>query len=77
MLEANVPSNILRKPPPCYFASFLIASSTPFNNTPESLRALTISKMSFISLFEIIKIVAPDPRGFFCLLQHLWLMHLL
>ena len=64
----KVPLSIDRKPPFCSFASFLIVSTTPFNSIPESLRDLTIFKMSFNSSFEIIKVVllAPDPT-FLCI----------
>ena len=48
-LAPSVPSNILRNPPFYFFASFLVVSLTPFNNTPESSRDLTIFKMSFTS----------------------------
>ena len=61
----KVPRRIDRKPPLCSFASFLIVSLTPFNSTPECARDLTIFKMSFVSSFDIIKVVVPDPRIFF------------
>ena len=60
----KVPRSIDRKPPLCSFASFLIVSLTPFNSTPESSRDLAIFKMSFISSFEIVKVIVPDPRIF-------------
>ena len=41
-LAPRVPNTILRNPPFCSFASFLIVSLTPSNNNPESLRDLTI-----------------------------------
>ena len=47
----------MRNPPLCSLAYCWIVSLTPFNNTPESLRDLTIFKMSSISSFEIIKVV--------------------
>ena len=47
----NVPNNILRNPLLCSLASCCIVSLTPFNNTPESSRDLTIYKMSSISSF--------------------------
>ena len=37
----------------------------PFNKTSESSRAWTISIMSFISSFEIISVVIPEPCIFF------------
>ena len=57
----KVPNNILRNHPPCSLASCLIVFLTPFNNTPESSRDLTIFIISFISLFDIIKVVVPTP----------------
>ena len=72
-LAPSVESNILRNPPFCSFASSFIVSLTSFNSIPESSRDLNIFKMSFNSSFEIFKVVVPD-QGFFCLLQHLWLM---
>ena len=64
-LAPNVPNSTLRNPPFCSFASFLIVSLTPSNNHTESSRDLAIFKMSFISSFEIIKIVLwPDPNIF-------------
>ena len=53
----KVPNNILRNPPLCSLASCWIVSPTPFHNTPESSRDLTIFKMSPISSFEIIRVV--------------------
>ena len=35
-LAPNVPNNILRNPPFCFFISFLTDSVIPFNNKPES-----------------------------------------
>ena len=49
-----MPDNIPRNRPFCYFASFLIVSLTPFINKPDSSSDLTISIISFISLFKII-----------------------
>ena len=63
-----MPNSILRNPPFCSFALFLIVSLTPSNNNPESSRDLTIFKMSLISSFEIIKIVLwPDPNILLCI----------
>ena len=56
-LAPNVPNRILKKPPLCSFASSFIESPTPFHSIPESSRDLAISKMFFISSFEIIKVV--------------------
>ena len=75
-LVPSVPSNTLRNPPFCSFASSFIVLLSPFNSIPESSRDLIIFKMKFYSSFETIKVVVPDPR-IFCLLQHLWLMQLL
>ena len=68
-LAPSVPINILRNPPSCSFASSFIVSLTPFNSIPESSRDLKCQKMSifkmpFISSFQIIKVVVPDPRIF-------------
>ena len=40
---------------------------TPFNKTLESSSACTIFIISLISLFEIIKVVFPDPSIFLCI----------
>ena len=56
--------NIPRNPRFCYFASFLIISLTPFGNEPNSSSDLTIFIKSFISLFEIIRVVMPHPKIF-------------
>ena len=40
---------------------------TPFNKIFESSRACTIYIISFISSFEIIKVVFPDPNIFLCI----------
>ena len=53
---------MLRNPPFCSFASFLIVSLTPFINKPDSLRDLTIFMISSISLFEIIYVIVPEPN---------------
>ena len=66
-LAPRVPSNILKNPPFCYFISFSIVLVTPFNRTLESSRACTIFIISFISSFEIIKVVFPDPNTFLCI----------
>ena len=77
ILAANVPNNILRNPPFCAFASFLIVSLTPFNNNPESSKDLTFFKTSCISSFVITKFVLwPDPKIFY-VFQHLQLLLLL
>ena len=65
----KVPNNIDKKPPFYSLLSFLIVLITPFNKTPESSRLLIIFIMSFISSFEIIKVVVfgvdPEPSTFF------------
>ena len=61
----KVPNKILRNHPFCSLASCWIVSLTPFNITPESSRDLTIFIISFISSFEIIKVVVPEPSIFF------------
>ena len=60
----NVPKNILRNLPFCYFASFLIVSLMPFINKSNSLRDLTIFIISSISSFEIINVLISDPKVF-------------
>ena len=60
----KVPRSIGRKPPFHSFVSSFIVSLTPFNSMPESSSDLAIFKMSFISPFEIIKVVVPDPSIF-------------
>ena len=40
---------------------------TPFNNNRESLRDFTILLRSFMSLFDIISVVYPDPNIFLCI----------
>ena len=48
-LAPNVPNSILRNPPFCSFASFLIVSLTHSNNNNlESSRDLTIFEISFL-----------------------------
>ena len=66
-LAPSVPSNILKNPPFCSFVSFSIVLVTPFNKTLESSRACTIFIISFISSFEIIKVVFPDRSVFLCI----------
>ena len=62
----KMPNNILRKPLLCSFVSFLIVSVTPFNKIPECSKAWTIFIMPFISSFEIIRVVVPEP-SIFCI----------
>ena len=64
-LASKVPNNMLKYPPVCSFVLFSIILVTPFNKILESSRASTIFIMSFISLFEIIKVVVPKPCIFF------------
>ena len=61
-LAPEVPDNVLRNRPFCYFASFLIVSLTPFINNSDSSRDLTIFIISFISSLEINSVVKPDPN---------------
>ena len=53
-----------KNPPLCSFASFLTVSLTPFINKPDSSSDLTVFIISFISLFEIINVITPDPNIF-------------
>ena len=64
-LAPKVPYNIPKNPPFCYFVSFLIVCVTPLSKLLEPSRASTIFVMSFISLFEIVKVVIPEPCIFF------------
>ena len=67
-LTPNGPNSILINPPFCSFATFLIVSLTPSNNSQESSRDLTIFKISSISSFDIISVVLwPDPKNFLCI----------
>ena len=50
-LAPRVPNSILRYPPLCSFVSFSTVLVTPFSNSPESLRDLTIFRMYFIFSF--------------------------
>ena len=49
------------------FSFILNCSLTPFNNKPESSRALTIPIMSFISLFDVISVVVLDAKTCLCI----------
>ena len=49
-----------RNPPFCYFASL-----TPVINRPVSSRDLHVFMILFISSFETITVVIPDPKTFF------------
>ena len=62
VLAPNVPNNILRNFPFCYFSSFLIVLLTLFINKRNYLSELTILMISFISSFKIINVVIPDPN---------------
>ena len=62
-LAHNAPDNMLRKPPSCYFTSFLIVSLTAFvNKLREShfLRDLIIFMITSISSCKIINVAIPD-----------------
>ena len=61
ILAADVPNNIGRNPTFCSFASFLNVSPISFTSYPNSSSDLTIFIISFISSFEIINAVLPDP----------------
>ena len=63
-LAPKVPVNIPRNPPFYHFGSFLVISLTSFINKTDFSRDLTIFKISFISSFEIINVVTPDPNRF-------------
>ena len=63
-LAPNVPNNVLKSPPFCYFASFLIIWLKLFINKSDFSRDFTIFMISFISLLEVINVVLPDPNIF-------------
>ena len=63
-LPPNVPNNILRNQPYCSFVSFLILLLAPFINERDYLRGLSILIILFISSFEIINVVLPQPNIF-------------
>ena len=56
---------MLRNPPSCSFASFWIVSPSSFIDKPNSLRYLTIFKISPFSSAVIIIAVIPDPKIYF------------
>ena len=62
-VASNVPNKILRNPPFCFFASFLIVSLTALSIN-QILQELTMFVISFISLFKIINVAIPDPKIF-------------
>ena len=53
---ATVPNHILRNPPFCYFASFLIVSLMSSISKPDLSRDLTIFIVSSIVLLQIINV---------------------
>ena len=59
-LAPNVPSNILKNPPFCYFISFSIVLVTPFNKIPEFSNDSIIFIISFMSSCSIINLT-PEP----------------
>ena len=63
-LAPDVPNNILRNAPLCYFASFLIVLLTSFINKPDSSSDLTIFIISIISSLKVINVVTHDPNIF-------------
>ena len=63
-LTPNLPNNTQRNNPFSFLASVYIVSLTPFNNKPESSRELTMLIKFFISSFDIISVVVPDPKIF-------------
>ena len=63
-LAPNVPNNILKNHPFCYFTSFVVVSLTPFINKLNSSSNLIIFMILFISSFKIINVTAPDPNTF-------------
>ena len=69
-LAPKVANKILKNPPFCYFLSILIVLVITFIKILELSRAWIIFIISFISLFEIIKVVFPEPCFFFFEFQH-------
>ena len=67
----RIPNNFHKNPPFYTFDSFLIVLVTPSNKTLESSKAGTIFIPLFISLFDIIKVVVPEPCIFFEFLHQL------
>ena len=63
-LAPKVHNHLLKNPPFCYFALFLIVFAIPFSKKLECSRAWTIFIISFISSFETIKVVL-EPCIFF------------
>ena len=61
VLAANVLNNTGRNLPFCSFASFLSFSLIAFISYPDSSNNLTVFIICFISSFEIINAVVPDP----------------
>ena len=66
-LAPKVPHNIPKNPPFCSFVSFSIVLVIPFMKILESLIARTIFIISFISSFEITKVVVPETCVFFAI----------
>ena len=64
-LAPKVPNTIPKNPLFYSFVSFSIVLVLSFNKILESSRAWTIFIMSFISSFQIIKVVLPEPCIFF------------
>ena len=62
IVAAEVANNIPINPKFCCFPSFFFIFS--FINKPYSSSDLTISIIQFISLFEVIDVVLPDPNNF-------------
>ena len=63
-LPPKLPNIILKNPSFCSFASFFIASLTPFINKLDSLRYLNIFMISFKSIFENTNVVVPELNFF-------------
>ena len=61
-----MPNSVDKTPLFCSLVSLLIVLVTPLNKIFESSKARTIFKI-FISSFEIINVVAPEPSIYFCI----------
>ena len=62
-LAPNVTNIIIRNPPFCSFARFLIVLQTPVINKQDSSRYLTIFMISLISPFKIINVAVREGKS--------------
>ena len=64
-LGPNLPNNIERNLPFCYFASFLIVLLAPFVNKPDSWRDLAIFMILFVFSLEFVYVALQNLNIFF------------